>query len=75
MRVLPTGTLLAILLDVYGTHLDPAGRHIFLWSAAATTAFAAAAFTITAVRLKNICVIEAKLRHQIHLLNEGRWSA
>jgi hypothetical protein len=54
LRVLPTGTVLAILLDVYGIYLDPEGRHFFLSCAAATTAFAAAAFTLSAVRLKTL---------------------
>jgi hypothetical protein len=75
LRVLPAGTGLTILLDVYGMHLDPAGRLFFLSCAAATTAFAATAFTFSAVRLRNICVIEAKLRHQIRLLTESSWPA
>lgn len=75
LRVLPAGTGLAILLDVYGMHLDPGGRHFFLSCAAATTVFAAAAFTVSAVRLKGICLIEAKLNHQIRLLKESRWRA
>jgi hypothetical protein len=75
LRVLPIWTVLAILLDVYGVHLDPAGDHFFLWCAVATTAFAATAFTFSAVRLRNICVIEAKLRHQIRLLTESSWPA
>jgi hypothetical protein len=54
LRVLPTGTVLAILPDVYGIYLDPEGRHFFLSCAAATTAFAAAAFTLSAVRLKTL---------------------
>jgi hypothetical protein len=75
LRVLPAGTGLAILLDVYGLHLDPTGRLFFLSCAAATTAFAAAAFTLSAVRLRNISVIEAKLDHQIRLLKESHWPA
>lgn len=68
LRLLPTGTGLAILLDVYGMHLDPGGRIFFLSCAVGTTVFAAAAFTLSVVRLKNTCVIEAKLQHQTRLL-------
>jgi hypothetical protein len=75
LQVLPAGTGLTILLDVYGIYLDPPGRLFFLSCAASTMVFSAAAFTLSAVRLNNICLIEAKLNHQVRLLKESHWLA
>lgn len=69
LRVLPTGTAVVILVDVYGILRDPAGRLFFLWCAVAAATFGVAAFAFSAVRLKNIYVVEGKLRDQIRVLN------
>jgi hypothetical protein len=69
LRVLPTGTAVVILFDVYGILRDPVGRLFFLWCAVAAATFGVAAFAFSAVRLKNIYVVEGKLRDQIRLLN------
>ncbi len=75
LRVLPAGTVAAIILDVYGILVSPADREFFLCCAAAAVAFGVAAIAFSAVRLRNIFVLEHKLRHQMRLLEEHPWSA
>lgn len=74
LRVLPAGTVVAILLDVYGILLNPADHQIFLCCAAAAIAFGVAAIAFSAVRLRNIFVLEHKLKHQMRLLEAHPWS-
>lgn len=68
LRIVPSGTASAILIDVYGIFRDPPGRPFFLGCAVAAGTLGAAAFTFLALRLRNLYVVEARLHEQIHLL-------
>jgi hypothetical protein len=69
LRILPTGTAVVILSDVYGIFRDPTGDLFFLWCAVTAAALGVVAFAFLTVRLRNIYVVEDKLRDQIGLLN------
>jgi hypothetical protein len=68
LRVLPAGTAMVILFDIYGFLRDPTEGLFFLACAVATATFGVAAFASSAVRLQEVNVVEGKLRDQIQLL-------
>ncbi|TQJ40029.1 hypothetical protein FBY33_2069 [Arthrobacter sp. SLBN-112] len=69
LRALPAVTAAVTLVDVYGVLHDPAGGLFFLCCAVATAILGVAVLAFSAVRLRNIYVVEGKLREQILLLD------
>ncbi|MDQ0924620.1 hypothetical protein QF038_003128 [Pseudarthrobacter sp. W1I19] len=72
LRVFPAVTAVVTLIDVYGFLRDPAGGPLFLCCSVATATLGVAVFAFSAVRLRNICVVEGKLSEQILLLHVDR---
>lgn len=74
LRALPTGTSVVIALELYGTLIDPAGDGFFLLAAGITAVFGAAMLAVTAIRLRNLCAVEDRLRNQTRLLERESWA-
>ncbi|MET3934642.1 hypothetical protein [Arthrobacter sp. OAP107] len=64
LRYLPITTVAALAMDLHGILIDPKGHAFFLVSALAAILFSLAAFSQSAVGLKNIQAVEARLRSQ-----------
>lgn len=69
LRALPAGTAALTFIDGYGFFRDPDSGLLFLCCAVATATLGIAVFAFSAARLKSIEALEAKLREQIHLLD------
>lgn len=64
LRSLPTTTGAVLAMEMYGLFMYPAGRVFFFASALASTVFSLVAFSCSAVTLKNVGIIEERLRVQ-----------